>query len=136
MVVVVDEYGQTSGLVAMEDILEEIVGNIEDEHDKEEAMIEHFPDGSYRMNGMADYGDVLEVLEIESGEEENDHFDTLNGFLISRIDKIPEENELFSVTAFGYLFEVTSVENKMIQSVHVVKCRGEEDEEETCQKTE
>ena len=52
MVIVVDEYGQTSGIVAMEDILEEIVGNIEDEHDQEEKMIEKLPDGSYLMDGM------------------------------------------------------------------------------------
>lgn len=136
MVIVVDEYGQTSGLVAMEDILEEIVGNIEDEHDDEETMIEQFPDGTYRISGMADYGDVLEVLEIERDEEESDHFDTLNGFLISQIDKIPEDDELFSVTAFDYMFEVTSVENKMIQSVRVSRCSREDVKEETCQKSE
>ncbi len=51
IVIVVDEYGQTSGIVAMEDILEEIVGNIEDEHDQEEKMIEKLPDGSYLMDG-------------------------------------------------------------------------------------
>lgn len=99
-------------------------------------MIEQFPDGTYRISGMADFGDVLEVLEIEGDEEESDHFDTLNGFLISRIDKIPEDDEMFSVTAFDYLFEVTSVENKMIQSVRVSKCCGEDIKEETCQKSE
>lgn len=136
MVIVVDEYGQTSGIVAMEDILEEIVGNIEDEHDDEETMIERLSDGTFIINGMADYEDVLETLEIGQEDEENDHFDTLNGFLISLIDKIPEDDELFSVTAFGYLFEITAVENKMIQSVRVVKCCEEDAPEETCQKSE
>ena len=64
MVIVVDEYGQTSGAVAMEDILEEIVGNIEDEHDEEEQLIRKNPDGSYLMNGSASLSDVIEVLHL------------------------------------------------------------------------
>ena len=120
MVIVVDEYGQTSGIVAMEDILEEIVGNIEDEHDEEEQTIEKRLDGSYYMSGMASFEEVMEELGIER-EEEEDEFETLNGFLISLIGKIPSDNEVFSTTAYGYRFEILSVENKMIQSVHVVK---------------
>lgn len=120
MVIVVDEYGQTAGIVAMEDILEEIVGNIEDEHDEEEETIEKRLDGSYYMSGMASFAEVMEELGIERKEEEDD-FETLNGFLISLIGKIPSDNEVFSTTAYGYLFEILSVENKMIQSVHVVK---------------
>lgn len=146
MVIVVDEYGQTAGIVAMEDILEEIVGNIEDEHDEEEQMIEPRFDGSYLMNGMAEFSDVVDLLGIECQEEEDD-FDTLNGFLISQIDKIPEEHEVFSVKAYGYLFEILSVENKMIRSVRVTKCEdGEEipakadaavrESEEACQNKE
>ena len=122
MVIVVDEYGQTSGIVAMEDILEEIVGNIEDEHDEEEEMITKMPDGSYRMNGMAAFEDVIDELEIgELMQEEEDDFETLNGFLISLIDKIPNDDEVFSIKAYGYLFEILSVENKMIQTVRVTK---------------
>lgn len=121
MVIVVDEYGQTSGLVAMEDILEEIVGNIEDEHDDEDTTIELQPDSSYLMSGMADFSDVMDELEMKTDEEEDDDFETLNGFLISMIDKIPNDNEVFSVEKYGYLFEILSVENKIIQSVRVTK---------------
>lgn len=129
MVIVVDEYGQTSGIVAMEDILEEIVGNIEDEHDEEEKLIEIQSDGSYIMSGLAPVEDALEVLGVEFSEE--DEFETLNGLLISLVDKIPNEDEVFSVKAFGYLFEVLAVENKMIKSVRVTKLpAGESDEEE------
>ena len=119
LVIVVDEYGQTAGIVAMEDILEEIVGNIEDEHDEETNMVELQPDGSYLMSGMAPFDEVVEVLGIPLDEE--DDFETLNGFLISLIDKIPSDDEVFSTTAYGYLFEILSVENKMIQKVHVIK---------------
>ena len=121
MVIVVDEYGQTSGIVALEDILEEIVGNIEDEHDEEDHMIESSPDGSYLMNGMADFSEVLETLAISPEEEEEVDFETLNGFLISRIDKIPSDNEVYAIQSFGYLFEILSVESKRIQFVRVTK---------------
>lgn len=143
MVIVVDEYGQTSGIVALEDILEEIVGNIEDEHDEEERMIENRFDGSYIMSGMASFEDVVEELGIE--QEEGEDFETLNGFLISLIDKIPNDNEVFSTTAHGYLFEILSVENKMIQTVRVMKLPEESEKnavseeemaEDTCQKAE
>lgn len=119
MVVVVDEYGQTSGIVAMEDILEEIVGNIEDEHDEEEVFIERMFDGSFIMNGMTPLEEALEALGVEV--EESDEFETLNGLIISLIGKIPTENETFSATAYGYLFEVLAVENKMIKSVKIIK---------------
>lgn len=136
MVIVVDEYGQTSGIVAMEDILEEIVGNIEDEHDAEELLIEKQTDGSYNMSGMASLEDVAEALGITL---EEDDFETLNGFLISLIDKIPNEDEHLSADAFGYHFEILHVENKMIQSVKVTKLPEEvleQKSEDACQNLE
>lgn len=142
MVIVVDEYGQTAGIVAMEDILEEIVGNIEDEHDEEKQMIRLQTDGSYLMDGMADFSDVTEELELKLGEDEKDEFETLNGFLISLIDKIPSDDEVFSTTAYGYLFEILSVENKMIQTVRVTKLPDEAEEtsgekkDDSCQDNE
>lgn len=117
MVIVVDEYGQTSGLVALEDILEEIVGNIFDEHDRERKLIEKQPDGSFVMHGMASFDDVMEVLKLTSEEE----YDTLNGFLISLIDRIPSDGETFSVDYEDYHFNVAKVENKIIQTVKVQK---------------
>lgn len=120
MVIVVDEYGQTSGLVAMEDILEEIVGNIFDEHDKENLLIEKVSEGCFLMQGMADLDDVSDVLGIEFDEEE---YDTLNGFLISQIDKIPADGETFSVNYGGYIFDVTHVADKMIQTVRIKRDR-------------
>lgn len=131
MTIVVDEYGQTSGIVTMEDILEEIVGNIEDEHDEEQQMIVRLPDESFRMDGMAEFEDVLEALGIEEEDVKEDDFETLNGFLISLIDKIPNEDEVFSTTAYGYLFEILSVENKMIRTVKVTKLPEENSAEES-----
>lgn len=118
IVIVVDEYGQTSGIVAMEDILEEIVGNIEDEHDEEESLIRKDSDGNYHMDGMTSFTDVIEVLHIPM---EEDSFETLNGFLISLLEKIPNDGEKVSVYAHGYEFSIVKVENKMIREVLVLK---------------
>ena len=127
MVIVVDEYGQTSGLVTMEDILEEIVGNIFDEHDAEEEQIVEEADGSYVIDGMTDFDDVCELLEIQ-GEELED-FDTLSGFLISRINKIPVNGEHYQVSAYGYRFDVLLVEHRVIRTVRVTKEPLEEEKQ-------
>ena len=122
LVIVIDEYGQTAGLVALEDILEEIVGNIFDEHDKEEHHIVTRTDGTYYMDGSADLEEVAQALGLEElAENEND---TLNGYLISLIDKIPGDGERFEVEAHGFVFRVLSVKDKMIRRVEVKKLPG------------
>lgn len=118
MVIVVDEYGQTDGLVAMEDILEEIVGNILDEYDEDKEYIEDKGNDEYIMEGKTPLEDLEEHFGIDFDNEE---FETLNGFLISKLDRIPEQDEDFDVDYQGYNFKILSVENKMIQSVLVTK---------------
>lgn len=118
MVVVVDEYGQTAGLVAMEDILEEIVGNIFDEYDEEETAIVHQEDGSYLMSGMASFDEVCELLQISMEEQE---FETLNGCLISLIGRIPADHERFQLEYQGWNFQVSAVRDKIIHTVKVTK---------------
>ncbi|MBQ8597075.1 MAG: HlyC/CorC family transporter [Lachnospiraceae bacterium] len=127
MVIVVDEYGQTSGLIAMEDILEEIVGNIMDEYDEDEEYIEETEnDNEYLIDGITPLEELEERFEISFHEEE---FETLNGFLISKMDKIPEEDEEFSIDVDGYNFKILSVEQRVIKSVLVTKLPDEEEEE-------
>ena len=118
MVIVVDEYGQTDGLIAMEDILEEIVGNIMDEYDEDQEYIKNRGKGEYVMEGKTPLKEVEELLDITFDEEE---FETLNGFLISRLDRIPEPDEQFDVDYKGYNFKILSVVKKMIGSVLVKK---------------
>lgn len=136
LMIVVDEYGQTSGIVAMEDIVEEIVGNIEDEHDEETQMIERLADGSFLMDGMTPVEDALKVLDITFPQE--DEFETLNGLLISLIHRIPSEDEHITTEAFGYEFEVLVVENKMIKCVKVTKAQEKsgKNTEDSCQSDE
>lgn len=118
IVIVIDEYGQTAGLVALEDILEEIVGNILDEYDAEEEFIAVEEDG-FILDGLTPLSEAAQALEIEFSEEEKDAYDTINGFLISKLDRIPKEDEDSEVEYKGYLFKILKVENKMIQSVKV-----------------
>ena len=119
MVIIIDEYGQTAGLVSMEDILEEIVGNILDEYDEDENYIKPTKNpGEFMIEGKT----PLEILEkrFKISFEESD-FETLNGFLISKLDRIPEPDEDFSAVVDGYSFKILSVNNHMIQSVLVNK---------------
>lgn len=134
MVIVVDEYGQTSGLLAMEDILEEIVGNILDEYDEDEEHIEATDNADeYIIEGKTPLEELEERFGISFDEEE---FETLNGFLISKMDKIPEEDETFEIEVDGYNFKILSVENKMIQSVLVTKVKEPETEEKTAEEND
>lgn len=125
MVIVVDEYGQTCGIIAMEDILEEIVGNILDEHDEDEEMILKQQDGTFLINGMADFEDVEKALKIPVSQE--DDYETLNGFLIFQLGKIPDDDDRSQIKARGYSFKILAVENKIIQKVLVSKLPPEEE---------
>lgn len=118
MAIVVDEYGQTSGIVTMEDILEEIVGNIMDEYDEDEQFVIANEDGSYIMDGATLLDDIEDLLDITFEDED---FDTLNGFMTSMLGKIPETNEQFECEHEGYRFKILSVENKLINKVRVIK---------------
>ncbi len=123
MAMVIDEYGQTAGLVTMEDILEEIVGNILDEYDEEESHIHKKGQDEYVIDGMSELKELEDRFGIDFEEEE---FDTLNGFLISKMDKIPEENEEFSIVVGDYKFQILKVKNRRIEKVLVVKQEPQE----------
>lgn len=135
MEIVVDEYGQTAGIVTMEDILEEIVGNILDEYDVDEEYVVQSQDG-YVMNGMTPLEDVAETLGIEFSEADYDSYDTMNGFLISKLDRIPQEDEDSEVEFEGYIFKIIRVENKMIHSVKVTPVPKKETEDDQSGETE
>ena len=123
LAMVVDEYGQISGLIAMEDILEELVGNIEDEHDEEENYIRKNDGETFIMDGMTEFSDVKEALSLPV---DDDAYETLNGFIISLSDKIPEEGDKTVISAYGYRFSVMSVEDKVIKQVMIKKLAPEE----------
>jgi putative hemolysin len=119
MVIVVDEYGQVSGLLSMEDILEEIVGNIEDEHDEEENSIEVKTEDSFIMEGSTTLEEVEEILGTKLSED----YETLNGYLISLNGKIPEDGKSFTLEDDNYVFYIKNVTDKVIDSVYVRRKR-------------
>jgi putative hemolysin len=119
MVIVVDEYGQVSGLLSLEDILEEIVGNIEDEHDEEDNSIEVKTEDSFVMDG----GTTLEDVEELIGMKLSDDYETLNGYLISLYGKIPEDGKSFTLEDDNFVFYIKNVTDKVIDSVYVRRKR-------------
>lgn len=120
MAIAIDEYGQTAGIVAMEDVLEEIVGNIYDEFDVDERMIIKQREDKYFMRGLAPLEEVAMELGIDLGDELQD-YDTLNGFLISRLGHIPSEKEKVNILYQNYEFRVVDIKNNMIRFVRVHK---------------
>lgn len=119
MAIVVDEYGQTEGIVAMEDILEEIVGNILDEYDEEEHdIIRLGQENCYLMRGLARLDEIAELLEIEFPDED---IDTLNGFLLYELGRLPLDEEEINIVYQGYSFRPIDIHDKMIVQVKVTK---------------
>lgn len=129
MVIVSDEYGQTAGIITMEDILEEIVGSIEDEYDKEEKRITRRRDGSYQIDGFCPLTDVAETLGIPLTEDEEENFETISGYLIARLAHIPEEKEKPVIAWGGWVFRVRIVRNHTIRLIIAVKPEAREEED-------
>ena len=113
LAVVVDEYGGTAGIVSMEDILEEIVGNIQDEYDEEEIEMRKVSDAVYIIKGTADPDDILPQLGITLPEGRE--FDTMSGFVVELLGRIPEAEETPSVQYESVLFTVLLIEAQILQ---------------------
>ena len=118
MAVVVDEYGGTSGIVTMEDLLESIVGNIQDEYDDEEIEIQKTDDNTYVIDGGTDLEDVAEELGLDIGE--NDDYDTLGGLITDILGRIPDDGETPAVSFQNVDFTVLEVEDRRIVKVKAV----------------
>jgi putative hemolysin len=116
MAIVVDEYGGTAGLVTMEDILEEVVGEIRDEHDREETSIEKVSDEVAIFNGLVPLMDVNETLDIHL---EDESVDTIGGFVLSRLGKIPTVGDVVDVPEAH--LEVIATSGRRIKKVRVTR---------------
>ena len=121
MVIVVDEYGGTEGLVTLEDIVEELVGEIWDEHDE---VIEEFrkqEDGSYIISCAADLGDLFDLFSIKGECDAN----TISGWVMEQVGRVPEEGDHFQ--AEGLDVTVTKVEHRRVMEIRVVVLEPEEE---------
>lgn len=119
--IVVDEYGGTAGLVTMEDILEEIVGDIQDEYDTEEAELTPCEDG-FLAEGSLDLEDVFEAFGMECPERtDEEEFDTVGGLIADRLGRIPENGEPATVQWGGLSFTCLEVRDRRIQRVRCTR---------------
>lgn len=120
MAVVADEYGGTVGIVTMEDLIEEVMGDIRDEYDDDEVPdITEVTERITRIEGAAPLDDVAEKLDIEMPVDE---YDTLGGFLIGQLYRIPDENEKnITVDYGGYTFRIDEIEDNRIAVVTAIR---------------
>ncbi|MFM8268042.1 MAG: transporter associated domain-containing protein, partial [Ilumatobacteraceae bacterium] len=111
---VADEYGALTGLVTLEDCLEELVGEIVDEHDEEDIEVQRLGDGDYLVDGGMSISDLNELLGTTIPD---DDWDTVAGFLFGTLEHVPEEGE--SVVRDGWRFAAAEVEGRRIRRVKV-----------------
>ena len=127
MAIVLDEYGGTAGVVTMEDLLEEIVGDIEDEHDQSSgARLTTPSEGIHLLSGLLHRSEIEDATGFEMPEG---HYETLAGFLLDRLERIPEAGE--HVSYDGWEFKIVEMEGRRISQVLCVAPAAEPDEEET-----
>lgn len=128
IVIVSDEYGGTAGMVTIEDLLESIVGSIQDEYDNEDEELTRVNDTTFTVDGTTDIEEVEEALEIKLPEGE---YDTIGGMIMSELGRIPEEGEHPVVEICGYRFTVQAVDERRIEDVLVEKLPEPEEISET-----
>ena len=119
---VLDEYGGTAGLVTIEDLLEEIVGEIQDEYDEEEPMIVKISDDEARIDGRADVDDLGELFNVDLGLEDEDEYDTVGGLIYHRIGGVPKPGDQVKVD--GLTLTVESTDGRRVSKVLVVRARN------------
>jgi putative hemolysin len=118
MTVIVDEFGGTAGVVTLEDVLEELVGEIYDEtDDEEEEGVQKLEDGAYVMDASLKVDEVEEVLGIELTEDDDGAFDTLSGFVYHQFGYIPQQGE--ETEYHGWIFHIEAADERRVSSVRV-----------------
>ena len=114
MAFICDEYGGVAGIVTIEDLLESIVGNMQDEYDNEEEEIEQVNETTFNLDGATDIEEIEEILDIEIPDGE---YDTIAGFIMSELGRIPGEDEHPVIEFAGYTFTVEEVDERRIERV-------------------
>ncbi|MCI9177618.1 MAG: HlyC/CorC family transporter [Clostridia bacterium] len=126
MAIVVDEYGGTAGVLTMEDIIEELVGNIFDEYDEVEVEYQKIDDNTYLVDGSVSLYELKKIIDVELPEGD---YETLSGYLLEKLGRLPEENE-HPVLEDDYLtYKIEEYEDKRIQWVKICKNKQEKIQE-------
>ncbi|MGE4213329.1 MAG: hemolysin family protein [Anaerotignaceae bacterium] len=119
MAIVIDEYGGTAGIVTMEDLIEEIVGNIFDEYDIDEEEIREIDENTFLVKGTTQIDEVEELFDVEF--EDNSYYDTIGGFIIGQLGRIPDEKERPKITVGNLVFKVEKIDDKRIELIKIHK---------------
>lgn len=127
MAIVVDEYGGVAGIVTIEDLLESIVGNMQDEFDHEEEEITQLDDDSFEVDGTLSVGELEELLDTELPEGD---YDTVAGFVLDQLGHIPEEGEEAAIQFENLTFTVTEMDDLRIENILIKRNPEEEPESE------
>ena len=115
--ILIDEYGGFSGIVTLEDIIEQVMGDIDDEYDEEEEIIDKIDDDTYLVDGDVDLDDLDEKLGIDL---QSDSSETIGGFLIDILGEIPEEKDIGRIIEFeNYRFKIMSIRERRIERVKI-----------------
>jgi putative hemolysin len=127
MAIVVDEYGGTAGLVTLEDVIEEIVGDIRDEYDQEKPLVKSVGKREWLVDGKIDIEELNEQLNLNLPSEED--FESLGGFIFSQLGAIPREKEIVQFEDFQFMVE--KVVGRRIKSVRIIQKEPKENTEPT-----
>ena len=123
MAIVVDEYGGTEGLITLEDLIEDILGNIRDEYDNEEDEVKKLSENRFTVEGSASIEDIAKELELTLPETD---CDTVAGFILENLGRIPDDGETPEVKLDGVTFKIDKIEERRILSVTIEKHNTEE----------
>lgn len=113
--IVIDEFGGTSGLATLEDLVEEIFGEIEDEHDRQRQLYRKLPDGTFEVSGRAEIAAVNEALDLNIKESEE--YNTIAGYILQYTEALPAEGDTFDIA--GLQFSITRMSTTRIEQVHI-----------------
>ncbi len=116
LAIVVDEYGGSTGIVTLEDIVEQIVGDIQDEHDRAPASVERLPDGSYRVLARTEVDEINEALDWDLPKED---YETVAGLVLASLHRIPRTGEEFQVR--GYTITVLEADSRRVIAVKIAR---------------
>ena len=129
LAIVLDEYGGTAGLVTIEDLIEEIVGEIQDEYDEEEPLIVALSDDAARVDGRTPVDDLMDHFDTTLDGEDREQFDTVGGLIYHHIGGVPHVGDTVSVD--GLVLTVEATDGRRVRMVHVLKTGEDGDEEST-----
>ena len=127
MAIAIDEYGGTAGLITMEDIIEELVGNIFDEYDEEEIDVKKIDDNTYILSGTITSYELKKIFGIELPDGD---YETLSGYLLDRLGRIPEEDEHPVIEDEKLTYKVEEIEDRRIKYVKICRNMNENVEEQ------